>query len=59
MTYWHGLLEIYGIKTQPLDQIQSKGLFGLISSDGIIIENWKDCDLPNDMQSIDNAVVMD
>lgn len=59
MTYWHGLLEIYSIKTQPLDQIKLKGLFGLISSDGIIIENWKDCDLPNDMQSIDNAVIMD
>lgn len=59
ITYWHGLLQIYGIKTQLIEQILQKGLFGLINSDEIVIERWKDCGLPNDAQSIDNAVIMD
>ncbi|CAL6104222.1 Dynein_heavy chain [Hexamita inflata] len=59
ITYWQGLLEIYGIKTSSIQQILQKGLFGLISSDEIVLERWKDCGLPNDMQSIDNALIMD
>ena len=59
MTYWHGLLQIYAIKTQPIEDILSKGLFNLISSEEIVLENWKNCGLPNDMQSIDNALIMD
>ncbi|KAH0573495.1 Dynein heavy chain [Spironucleus salmonicida] len=57
MSYWFGLLQIYNIQTSPSSHIE-KGIFNLVSSDEMQVEIWKEFGLPNDQQSIDNAVII-
>ncbi|TNJ26760.1 Dynein heavy chain [Giardia muris] len=58
LSFWHGLLEAYGIECTPLETVLRDGIFPLITSDDMLLEMWRSQGLPSDLTSTNNAVMV-